>query len=424
MKQIITVAIFLAFCTPYLLAQEFEDLSNENRTYYNEIRSVKLHPEGVPLSHAIIPLGSGSRLHLSFDDLENDVMDYAYTIVHCDKDWQRSELEELEYLDGFTGELLELYSSSFNTYASYTHYDLFLPNEDLRWTQSGNYLLIIYDQDNDNEVVLTRRFMVTENVVQVEAQAVPVMKIGKNRSHQEIDFTIFHERFEIRNPQADLSVSVIQNGHWDNAITDLKPLFLRKNELSFDYQGKIVFPGLNEYRLLDLRYMPTTSGNVAQVSRPVNRFEALLFPECKRWDVPYLFYADIDGQFIIGRGDEPRPERRSDYIDVLFTFCNRVPEGHDVYLYGEITNWNIREDFKLEIDPSIGDYTLMTPLKEGFYNYAYAFVDRKTKAVKFDETEGNWFQTTNDYTVLVYYRPFSGRFDRLIAAYTVPSMRQ
>ncbi|MEM9992230.1 MAG: DUF5103 domain-containing protein, partial [Bacteroidota bacterium] len=253
MKQTSIFVALLLSSISFLFAQDFDDLAAENRTYYEGIHSVKFHPQGVAFSYPILPLRSGGRLHLSFDDLENDIMDYAYTIIHCDKDWNRSNLEDLEYLDGFTGELLENFSTSFGTYANYVHYDLFLPNQDLRWTQSGNYLLVIYDQDNDNEVVLTRRFMITEELVNIEAKAVPVMRIGDNRTHQEIDFTIYHEALPLRNQQNDLSVTVLQNGHWQNAIDNLKPLFMYKDKLSYDYQGKIVFPGLNEYRMLDLR---------------------------------------------------------------------------------------------------------------------------------------------------------------------------
>jgi hypothetical protein len=56
-------------------------------------------------------------------------------------------------------------------------------------------------------------------------------------------------------------------------------------------------------------------------------------------------------------------------------------------------------------------------LKQGYYNYSYITLDAGKPAgnrFSFDNTEGNFTNTENNYTVLVYYRPFGGRADELI----------
>ncbi|MBK8879346.1 MAG: hypothetical protein IPN74_12580 [Haliscomenobacter sp.] len=65
---------------------------------------------------------------------------------------------------------------------------------------------------------------------------------------------------------------------------------------------------------------------------------------------------------------------------------------------------------------AINAYVLKTPLKQGFYDYAYAMTPRNTekKAVNLSPLEGDWFETENDYTILIYYRPFGGRYDQVI----------
>ena len=132
-------------------------------TYVDYIKSVKLNNAGLRTSHPIIDLNSRfqGQIQLRFDDIEGGYKDYVYSIIHCDKDWYPSDLEEIEYLEGFNGEEIDDFGYSTNGYSEYTNYSLTLPNRDLRWTISGNYLLVIRDQDT-NAPVISRRFMVVE----------------------------------------------------------------------------------------------------------------------------------------------------------------------------------------------------------------------------------------------------------------------
>ncbi len=419
-KSILAILVTLLFCSPNI-AQDF-DIDYKDFTYNTDIRSVKMHLEGLPLSYPIIILNDNARLQLSFDDLGGDVRDYAYTIVHCDADWTPSDLEELEYLDGFPGELLENYSFSFNTRTTYTHYDLFLPNDDLTWTKSGNYLLIIFDEDNSNEVVLTRRFMVLDQKVKVTGKPSPVGVVSKSRTHQEIDFQVLHESLNPRSPQTEIRATVLQNGNWETAIRDIEPLFVRKDALVFDYQGKILFPARNEFRQFDIRNLQNTGGNIEFVEVYNDQLEVTLLPDQKRRNVPYLFYNDIDGQFIIGQDGDANAPTRADYAQVFFSLYSPTKLDEDIYLYGEISDWTLREDMKMVYNEVTFSYVAKIPLKEGFYNYLYAEVDPKTKEVNFEYTEGNKFQTVNNYTVLVYYRPFGARYDQLIGTHTVTTL--
>lgn len=404
-------------------AQEF-DIDFRNFTYSSSVHSVRMHLENLPLSNPIIPMNADLRLHLSFDELEGDIRDYSYTIIHCNADWTRSDLQELEYIDGFSGELIENYAFSFNTRTEYVHYDLFLPNDDLTWTKSGNYMLIIFDEDNGNEVVLTRRFMVFDELVKLTAKPSPVGATGKSRTHQEIDFRVQHEALNVRSPQTEIRATVLQNGQWGNAIEDLEPLFVRKEELVFDYQGKILFPAQNEFRQLDMRNLKMRAGNIENIGVYNDEFEVTLFTDKKRWDIPYLFFNDIDGQFIIGEDGDPNASTRADYANVFFSLYSPTELDEDIYIYGELSDWAIREDMKMVYNETIFSYVAKIPLKEGYYNYAYAAVNPKTEEISFEETEGNKYQTVNDYTILVYYRPFSGRYDQLIGTRTISTLNR
>jgi hypothetical protein len=68
----------------------------------------------------------------------------------------------------------------------------------------------------------------------------------------------------------------------------------------------------------------------------------------------------------------------------------------------------------MEYNYDEGQYEAMLFVKQGYYNYHYAFLeDGKTIA---DETvaEGNHFETRNEYSVLVYHRATGSRVDQLI----------
>ena len=64
-------------------------------------------------------------------------------------------------------------------------------------------------------------------------------------------------------------------------------------------------------------------------------------------------------------------------------------------------------------------------LKQGFYSYQYVVKDNegKTAMASYDYTEGNYWETENSYTILVYYRPFGGRHDELVGIRQISSIQ-
>src|SRR5690554_3337166 len=104
----------------------------------------------------------GESITLEFDDINANERDYFYTIEHFNFDWTPTDLVKSEYLDGFDDILVNFWENSYNTFQSFTHYRLTIPNRDTRAiTKSGNYLLSIFDSYGN--VVFTRKFMVYEN---------------------------------------------------------------------------------------------------------------------------------------------------------------------------------------------------------------------------------------------------------------------
>ncbi len=71
-----------------------------------------------------------------------------------------------------------------------------------------------------------------------------------------------------------------------------------------------------------------------------------------------------------------------------------------------------------------GTYEGSALLKMGVYNYAYVTLNRldHSSGPSFEFTEGNYFETENNYDILVYYRPLGGRADQLVGMYSLNTM--
>lgn len=402
-------------------------LKNYDHIYVDHIKSVKFHINGLLLSYPIVELGTSTQLRLSFDDLDGDNKNYVYSFIHCNQDWQPSQLTEMEYLDGFSDERFNDFRFSFRTIKNFTHYELLLPNNYTKWRVSGNYILVVYEDEGDKIPVITKRFVVVESKVQITPTLTRTAKVSKSRTHHEIDFIVDHDKFPLRNPRQEIRAVVLQNGRWDNAIERIEPLFLRSNRMLFDYQDKITFPANNEFRQLDLRTLRFNGPNIASIERLDDIFKVQLFRDELRFDQPYLFFQDTNGDFVIESLDENNFELSSDYADVLFIL--KTPKAFpnkEVYITGAFENWEMLERNKMTYNPAINSYIGRLRLKQGFYSYGYGVRDKdddETYSPDFSLIEGNFRDTENQYTILVYYRPFGERYDRVIGAVTFSSFQ-
>ena len=446
------ILILLAvFSSTAIYAQAPPPPSNDNHVFQNNIGTVQFFLSEYVLSEPVVILNSGAYLFLSFDDLDNDIKDYVYTITRYNADWKATDLEELEYLDGFNGERIEDYEYSSFTKTPYTNYRLQIPNEDIRWTKSGNYVLAVFEDNDEFTPVLTRRFVVAEQGFKVNHQFKRPSKVNQIRTHHEIQFEIGHEGIRINNPEREVKVRIIQNWVWNDRFKDLKPRpFSRKESiLQYDFPGKVTFPAINEYRQLDIRSLRSGSNRVNNIENYTDGFEAFLHVDKKRGYLPYIYEIDTNGRFVIENSDRSNRFVRSnpdttsrndfrgfdaladahnlegDYALVNFTLDSPTElYGSKVYVFGAFTDWKTQEQFELKYDLEKHQYVGEAFLKQGYYTYLYAVVpDNQPKKIDFTPIEGSWHETENEYTILVYYRPFGARYDRVMAAKTFSTHR-
>jgi hypothetical protein len=460
MLRFITLSCILTICSIQLISAQDQALRYEDAIYQPYIRSVKLTQKGLYLSQPILTLEGNDLLELEFDDMEADSKSYYYRIIQCDINWKPTPLAELDYIEGYSNDLLREYHNSFKTTTSFSHYRLVLPNENTRITRSGNYLLQIYENLDKEVTVLSRRFIVLENKVFVAAKLVTPAAVGKYRSHHEIDFEVSVDKLPVGNMRQEIKATILQNNRWDNAIQALVPNFNRLNNLVWDYQDKVVFPAGKEFRWLDMRSLFIFGSQIASINKVNGRFEVIAKEDHPFDGKQYFQILDLDGDFVIGNSDQrgmrlnenlqsrtntngANPNTAdwrdlaqdesnhfnnsvgSDYAEVQFSLGMNEPLlNQDVYLVGRFNDWQMQPQYKMSFDDVQQAYTVRVPLKQGYYNYAFSAKPKNsstTAQVNLTPIDGDWWETENVYTILIYYRAFGERYDRVIGMTRVQS---
>jgi len=391
--------------------------------YFDHIKSVQFGHGNLQQSFPIIDLNSRGSLSLSFDDMEGGDKIYTYAIVHCTKNWERSELEDIEYMDGYNGEEIEDFEYSISTILDYTNYSLRIPNDELEWNVSGNYVLIIYEGDDDDKIpVITRRFMVIENVITIGVKMENPFNVSLLRTHHKLNFFVTNKNFRITNPINELYAVVLQNNRWDNAIENVSPKFQTANQIQWNQTDLITFPAQKEFRNFDTRTLRSTSEFVHSIDITYDAATVLLHITEPRTNRNFLSDTDINGKFILANDDFDNDRVRSEYSEVIFTLDPPYKYDKDIYIIGKFTDWEAREPYKMRYDEERKVYIGSCTLKQGYYNYLYGMIDDDGK-ISTELLEGNWYETENEYTVLMYYSEFGARYDRLIGMRTIVSSR-
>ena len=384
----------------------------KNETFNRQIKTVLCHNTIDELSLPMINLNSAEQLLISFDDLDTDIKDYYFTIIHCKSDWTASDLMQSEYIDGFTDEPITNYEFSFNTLQKYSHYSFNFPTKELKPLLSGNYVFKIYEQGG--ETIAFKRFMVLETMLTIKAEVRRATLVDDRKTKHEIDFIIKHPNITIADPFSDIKVTIKQNNRGDNAITDLKPLFVKNNELIYDYQEDNTFWGNNEFRHFDIKSLRYQSERIKEIIFDSTYHHVYLFNDRKRPYDRYSIEPDINGKFLIKSQEGWKSSIEADYAFVHFTLpVDHISYG-ELYVIGEFTNWQLEASNKLKYNADKIQYEASIYLKQGYYNYHYALKDTSTNRVDVSFIEGTHYQTRNDYYIYVYYRAVGDRYDRFV----------
>ena len=350
------------------------------------------------------------RLYLEFDVLSPDEEDYYYVIEHYNYDWTKSNLMKSEYLSGLDNVRIVNYENSFNTYQIYSNYRLQIPNQQTRLRVTGNYLLKIYD-DYD-EIVFSRKFMVYENLVNVGVQLKRSRDVRHVNTKQSVDFTINTTNFNFNNPKQTVNTVILQNNNLKTAISGLKPQYILGNELIYRYTSESSFWGGNEYLNFETKDVRGTNLGV-QFTDLEDLYHSYLYTDINRYNRGYTYNPDINGNFQITILDRDNPSIEADYTIVHFSLLNPELSNESIYVYGAFNNYALNASNKMVFNPDSGLYEKDIKLKQGFYNYKYVLVNSEG-ALEEGVISGDFYETENNYKVLVYYRDLGARYDRIV----------
>lgn len=413
MKNCLVVLLFLFLCID-LTGQREPD-----RIYMEGIRTVKLFQQNDQQSIPLIRLNGGDVLELHFDDMAGYAKNFFYTYQLCNADWTPAMLNPFDYIKGFTQNRLTQYRMSSIATTKYMHYQALLPDRSSTPTKSGNYLLKVFLDGDTSKLAFTKRMMVVDDRVNVGARISQPFNNSLIRTHQKIQVTVATKDLNIMSPQQQTRLVIIQNNRWQDAATGLQPAFIRGNVLEYNGEQDALFPAGKEYRWADLRSFRFESDRVDKVDRSNVPNRITIKPDLVRNDLRYAFFNDRNGWNEIGTTESINPWWQGDYAFVDFTLVpsNLKPfDGKDVFIMGEFTANQSSDSALMQFDTEKGVYRKTLFLKQGYYSYNYVTKEKNRKGIKSDPslTEGNYWETENDYLILFYFRPLSGRHDELV----------
>lgn len=420
MKKILTCLAAALLCCAAATAQDAEDTGT--RVFDSNVKSVKLSVGGNKYVPAIYVLGSDRQIEVNFDYLDYDRHYLRYSVVHCDADWQPSQLQESEYVDGFNYADITDYAQSEATFVHYFNYGFALPSEDLKLTKSGNYLLKVWEQDDPDKVLFQTRFCVSENLVGVAASVSSRTDIDYNDRHQELTIEVANRNNVIKDPYGELTVAVMQNSREDNAVTLTKPQMVGGGKITFAHDKKLIFPAGNEFRRIETVSLHSLNMGVERMEYFDPYYHATLRTDQMRNEASYTYDKTQYGRFTVRNAEGRDSNVDADYFVTHFSLDTEERlNGGRLYIDGEFAAGLPASSRLMKWDESAGHYVCDLLLKQGAYNYQYLWYPDGLAVGQTAKVEGDKYQTVNEYLIKIYDRPMGGRYDRLIGSAVVYS---
>jgi len=372
------------------------------------IRTVVFSDSNGPQSLPIIQMGE--QLLLSFDVLNNEESDYFYRITHHNADWSKSNLVVNEYLNGFDDIRISNYQNSVSTLQLYSHYLLTLPNDRTSFKKTGNYILTIFD-DSD-QLVFSRPFVIYEPEVNVGVVIKRSRELENINEKQVVQYAVINPQ-GWQNPEQTVSTSIYQNRNLDNPIIGIKHQYILGKELQYRYDEETSFWGGNEYLYFENKDIRVANNAVEYVDLQ-DVYHSYLYTDVPRYNQTYTYNPDINGQFVTTMFNARNPDIEADYSWVHFSLlgANNIGDS-DIHVFGGFNDFIVNSETKMTYNYQRGVFETALYLKQGFYNYKYV-VQNPDGTIDTSAVSGDFYQTENKYTVLVYYRPLGGRFDSVI----------
>ena len=400
----------LAFGIAFLLLS-LHVVAQQTRSLSERIRTVQVIVNDDPLLPPVAKLGD--RVEIGFDELSHEYIRFIYKVEFCNADWSpATEIFESDYMEGFNGLPIEDYETSFNTTVLYTHYRFAFPNEDVRLLLPGNYRVKVYsdERDADDEPVLEACFSLLQPCMSIAGEVLTNTDIDFQQRHHQISYSVNFGGQRVVDPARELRTVVMQNRRWDTAVVNLPPNIQRATGVEWNHRRDLIFDAGSEFHKFEILDVRLNGMNVDRMAWIGEQYHATLFSNAPQRN--YTYDSDVNGGYVIRHTGDEENDTHCEYLFVHFLLQRpQLLEG-DVYVCGLWDNGSPNPECKMTYDEKTGMYECGVFLKQGYYNYQFRqFVDGVGRT---DLTEGDFYQTKNEYLILVYHRPQGARFDALV----------
>lgn len=400
----------LAFGIAFLLLS-LHVVAQQTRSLSEQIRTVQVIVNDDPLLPPVAKLGD--RVEIGFDELSHEYIRFIYKVEFCNADWSpATEIFESDYMEGFNGLPIEDYETSFNTTVLYTHYRFAFPNEDVRLLLPGNYRVKVYsdERDADEEPVLEACFSLLQPCMSIAGEVLTNTDIDFQQRHHQISYSVNFGGQRVVDPARELRTVVMQNRRWDTAVVNLPPNIQRATGVEWNHRRDLIFDAGSEFHKFEILDVRLNGMNVDRMAWIGEQYHATLFSNAPQRN--YTYDSDVNGGYVIRHTGDEENDTHCEYLFVHFLLQRpQLLEG-DVYVCGLWDNGSPNPECKMTYDEKTGMYECGVFLKQGYYNYQFRqFVDGVGRTAL---TEGDFYQTKNEYLILVYHRPQGARFDALV----------
>lgn len=395
-------------------------LPYRTKIYVPNIKTLHIGVQDEKYALPIIELNGSEKIKISFDEMSHESHTLGYTILHCNADWTASDINTNEYLNGFTNGYINYSERSINTNYLYTHYQFSLPNDEMSFKVSGNYVVIIYEDNNKDKPLAEACFSIVEPKVGINGKIRSNTDIELSGRLQQLDFDVLLNGYPVPDPMTEIKTIVRQNNRIDNQQNNLRPNDFSTTKLSYFNNKSLIFEGGNEYHTIDFSSVYAAGRGVGKIEFVNNHYEVSLLPD-KIQGKKYTHDFDVNGRFLINNQNAfENVHTEADYMHVHFTLpVTQVFFDGQLYLGGEFNYNFLNNNTRLDYDNKTGSYHKTYLLKQGGYNYQYWFLPKGATKATVEKVDGSYWETQNEYTIYIYHRAWGERYDKLVGVKTI-----
>lgn len=415
-----TLAVKYQWCLPVLKGEgmvilfllfPFSTSAQVNKVYDGNVHTLQVVVDEDPLLPPMLAMGKHQHLEVSWDEMSHEYKRYIYHIQHCDAEWNPSdEIFESDYLGGLNDQLVEDYEKSFNTNQLYTHYRIRFPNPQTSMLLSGNYKVQVFHEDADvheDTPILEAQFCMYETAAAVRMEVSGNTDIDFNRNHQQVTLSLNYGSLNVVDPIREIKTVVMQNRRWDNRVTGLVPNIRNNKGVEFTHNKSLIFPAGSEFHKFEILDVHRAAMGVDKMEWFEPLYHATLFAQ--RPNRNYDYVEDQNGVYVLRSADDVDDAFTAEYVMVHFRLQSPRLPGGDVYVCGRWTGEPYIPACRMKYDELNQEYEAAVMLKQGYYEYQFRQDDGSTQ-----KTMGDFYETENEYSALVYFRGQGGRYDRLV----------